>query len=220
MSGALIFCIIYDCCMGGIDRMIASILSSEIKKNLDSEILKKVERELFLEHGMSIKLSIEHFLVFSSVLKKKLSIDTKKLENDCISKVIKVKKKDDKFLVTIVHQDLKDLILELFGEVETRKIIHTLLENEYTIPQILKESKIPKTSGYRKIENLIIQGVVIESRKVLSKSKKISKLQCIFEEIKLEIKKGKIEIIGVVNKKMFEKSTSMKSIIELLEQVY
>ena len=201
--------------MGGIDRMIASSLSSEIKKKLNSEILRKVERELFLEHGMSIKLSIEHFHKFLTALKKNSSIDTNRFEKDCISKVLKVKIKNDKFLVTIIHQHLRDLILELFGEIETRKIISTLLEKEYTIPQILKESKIPKTSGYRKIENLIFNGLIIESGKILSESKKISKLQCIFEEINLKIKKDKIEIIGVVNKKMFEKSTSIKSIMEL-----
>ncbi len=59
-----------------------------------------------------------------------------------------------------------------------------------------------------------MNGLIIESGKVLSESKGISKLQCIFEEIDLKIKKDKIEIIGVVNKKIFEKSTSMKSIIE------
>ena len=142
--------------MGGIDRMIATALSCEIKKKLDSEILKNTERELFLEHGMSIKLSIEHFDKFTSVLKKNSTIDIKKFEKDCISKILKVKKRDKEFLVTIVDSNLRDLILELFGEIETRKIISTLLENEYTIPQILKESKIPKTSGYRKIEDLIL----------------------------------------------------------------
>ena len=202
------------CCMGGIDRIIASPLSLEIKEKLNLEILKKVERELFLEYGMSIKLSIENFHKFLSVLKKNSSIDTNRFEKDCISKILKVKIKNDKFLVTIIHQHLRDLILEVFGDIETRKIITALLEKEYTIPQILKESKIPKTSGYRKIENLILNGLIIESGKVLSESKKISKLQCIFEEIDLKIKKDKIEIIGVVNKKIFEKSTSMKSIIE------
>jgi len=58
-------------------------------------------------------------------------------------------------------------------------------------------------------------GLIIESGKILSESKKISKLQCVFEEISLKIKKDKIEIIGVANKKIFEKSTSIKSIIEL-----
>jgi len=205
--------------MAGIDRMIGSALSSEIKKELDLEILKKTERELFLEHGMSIKLSIEHFHKFSSVLRKNSTLDVKRFEKDCIDKVIKVGKKDDKFLVTIINSDLRDLIIGLFGDVETRKIISTLLENEYTIPQILKESKVPKTSGYRKIENLILHGLIIESGKILSESKKISKLQCIFQEIQLDIKKDKIRIIGIVNKKMFEKSTSMKIIMELLEQI-
>ena len=116
--------------------------------------------------------------------------------------------------VKLFNETKPDLILELFSEPETRKIISALLENEYTIPEILKESKVPKTSGYRKVENLIINGLIIESGKVLSESKKISKLQCVFQEIKLDIKKEKITVIGVISKKMFEKSTSMKSIIE------
>jgi hypothetical protein len=203
--------------MGGIDRLVASALSSEIKKQLPLDVLKKIERELFLEHGMSIKLSIEHFHRFSSILRKNSTLDIKKLEKDCINKIIKVKKKEDKYLATIVNSELSDLILKLFGEVETRKIISSLLEKEYTIPQILKESKVPKTSGYRKIENLILNGLVIESGKVLSESKKISKLQCVFHEMKIEIKKEKITVTGIITEKMFEKSTSMKSIIESLE---
>lgn len=203
--------------MGGIDRMIAGNLAIEIKKQLEIDVLKKTERELFLEHGMSIKLSIEHFHKFSKVLKKNSTLDITRFEKECINKILKVKKRDEKYLVTIINSDLRDLILELFGDIESRKIISSLLENEYTIPQILKESKVPKTSGYRKIENLILHGLIIESGKVLSESKKISKLQCVFQEIKLDIKKEKITITGVITKKMFEKSTSMKSIIEMLE---
>lgn len=196
--------------MPGIDRMIAAALSTEIKKGLDLEILKKVERELFLEHGMSIKLSIEHFDKFSRVLKTNSNIDVKKFEKECIEKILKIKKSDEKYLITILDLDLKYLILEIFGEIEARKIISSLLENEYTIPQILNESGIPKTSGYRKIENLILNGLIIESGKILSESKKISKLQCVFQEIKIDIKKGKITVTGIIGKKMFEKSTSMK----------
>ena len=203
--------------MPGIDRMISSSLSAEIKRELDLEILKKVERELFLEHGMSIKLSIEHFDKFERVLKNNSNLDVKKFGKDCIEKIVKIKKSDEKYLITIIDLELKNLILELFGEIEARKIISCLLENEFTIPQILKESKVPKTSGYRKIENLIIGGIIIESGKVLSESKKISNLQCVLQEIKLDIKKGKITITGIVSKKMFEKSSSMKSILKSLE---
>ncbi len=71
---------------------------------------------------------------------------------------------------------------------------------------------------YRKIENLINNGLIIEAGNVLSKSKKISKLQCIFQEITLDIKKEKIIINGVVSQKMFERSTSMKPILEMLDR--
>ncbi|WP_342399215.1 hypothetical protein [Nitrosopumilus adriaticus] len=78
--------------MGGIDRLISNALSSEIKKELDLELLSKVERELFLEHGMSIKLSIEHFQKFTSVLKKNSNLDVNKFERECIDKILKIKK--------------------------------------------------------------------------------------------------------------------------------
>ena len=200
--------------MGGIDKLISVALANEIKKKMDLDTLKKVERELFLVHGMSIKLSIEHFQKFINVLKKNSNIDVKRFEKDCINKIIKVKKRDEKYNVTIVNTTVSDLILKLFSEPETRKIISSLLENEYTIPEILKKSKVPKTSGYRKIENLIINGLIIESGKILSESKKIFKLQCVFQEIKMDIKKEKITVTGSISKKMFEKSTSMKSILE------
>jgi len=202
--------------MSGIDRMISSALSTEIKKKIDSDNLKKIERELFLDSGMSIKLSIEHFDNFLKILEKNSNTDSKKFVKECIDKIIKIKKSDGKYLVEIINSDLTDLILESFGDLETRKIISTILENEYTIPEILEESQVPKTSGYRKIENMIINGLIIESGIVLSESKKISKLQCIFQEIKLNIKKEKISVTGVLSNKMLEKSTSLSTIIDIL----
>jgi len=200
--------------MGGIDKLISQELSRKIKDKLELDSLKKIERELFLEHGMSIKLSIEHFQKFTSVLKNNSNINVNKFEKDCINEIIKIKKKEDKYFINIIDSKLIDSVLELFGDLESRKIIAVLLENEYTIPKILKESKIPKTSGYRKIEDLLVRGLLIETGKILSESKKISKIRCVFQEISINVKKEKITISGNISKKIFEKSTSMKSIIE------
>lgn len=195
--------------MAGIDRLISTSLSNVIKKKLDSNELKNIERKLFLEHGMSIKLSIEYFDKFSKTLKNISNIDRKKFENECINEIIKIKKTDKDYSVKIIDQKLIDLILELCGDSETRKIIICLFDNNLTIPQILKESKVPKTSGYRKIENLIINGLILESGKVLSESKRISKYKCVFDEIKIGMKKNDIMIQGIINKKTFDKSTSI-----------
>ena len=203
--------------MAGIDKLISTGLSLKIKKEIGLDVLKKVERELFLDHGMSIKLSIEHFEKFINVFKKNSNININKFEKDCINKIIKIRKKDDKYLVNVIDSELVNTIFEFLGDSESRKIISILLENEYTIPQILKESKIPKTSGYRKIENLLISGVLIETGKILSESKKISKIRCIFQEVSINVKEEKITINGIISKKLFEKSTSMKSIIDTFE---
>ncbi len=204
--------------MAGIDKLISTGLSLKIKKEIGLDVLKKVERELFLEHGMSIKLSIEHFQKFINIFKKNSNININKFEKDCINKIIKIRKKDDKYLISIVDSKLVDSIFEFLGDSESRKIISILLENEYTIPKILKESKIPKTSGYRKIEDLLISGFLIETGKILSESKKISKIRCIFQEVSINVKEEKITINGIISKKLFEKSTSMKSIIDAFEQ--
>ena len=195
--------------MAGIDRLISRSLSKIIKKKLNSDEQKNLERKLFLEHGMSIKLSIEHFHKFSETLKNISNRDIKKFENECINEIIKIKKIDESYSIKIIDQNLSDLILKLCGDDETRRILICLFDNDLTIPQILKESRVPKTSGYRKIENLIINGLILESGKVLSESKRISKYKCVFDEIKIGMKKNNIMIQGVINKKIFDKSTSV-----------
>jgi hypothetical protein len=195
--------------MAGIDRLISTSLSRIIKKKLKADERKNLERKLFLEYGMSIKLSIEHFSKFSKTLESIFNGDKKKFENECINEIIQIKKIDENYSIKIIDQNLSDLILKLSGDDETRRILVCLFDNELTIPQILKESKVPKTSGYRKIENLIINGLILESGKILSESKRISKYRCVFDTIKIGMKKNDLVIYGVVNKKIFDKSTSV-----------
>ena len=195
--------------MTGIDRLISTSLSQIIKNKLNSDERKNLERKLFLEHGMSIKLSIEHFHKFSKTLKNISNINIKKFENECINEIIKIKKIDGDYSIKIIDQKIKNLILESYGDAETRSILICLFDNELTIPQILKELGVPKTSGYRKIENLIINGLILESGKILSESKRISKYRCVFDEIKVGMKKNDIMIQAVINKKIFDESTSI-----------
>lgn len=203
--------------MTGVDKLISISLRTKIKKKIDVDTLKKIERELFLEHGMSIKLAIEHFPTLLKIIKKNSDLDIQDFEEECLKEIIQVKKVKENYHLTMLDSKLVHFILDIFGDDETRKIITSILKSEHTIPEILRESGIPKTSGYRKIENLLINGFFIETGKVLSESKKISKIQCVFQEILMDAKKDKIIVSGIVPKKIFEKSTTMKTIIKNLE---
>ncbi len=61
--------------MAGIDKLISISLPTRIKKEIDADTLKKIERELFLEHGMSIKLATEHFDTLLKIIKKNSELD-------------------------------------------------------------------------------------------------------------------------------------------------
>lgn len=196
--------------MAGIDKFLSSSLTEKIKKNLDPKILKNVERELFLDCGMSIKLSIEHFGHFIDILKKNSGMDINKFQKDCFNEIIQIKKHNDRYSLKIIDDSLSDKILQLAGDSESRKILLTIFENDLPIPDILKKSNVPKTSGYRKIENMILNGIIIETGRILSDSKKVSKFKCCFDEIKVNLNKNKTETEVIFNSEIFEKSSCLK----------
>jgi hypothetical protein len=204
--------------MAGLDKLISLSLPTIIKKKIDVDTLKKIERELFLEHGMSIKISMEHFQILLKIIKKNSGLDVGEFEKECLGQLFHIKKLKENYHVSITDTKLIHFILDILGDDEIRKMILYILKSEHTIPEILKESNTPKTSGYRKIENLIINGFFIETGKILSESKKISKIQCVFQEILVDVKKEKLIVSGIVPKKIFEKSTKMRYIIKSLER--
>lgn len=199
--------------MSGIDRFLATELSNEIKNHISEEALLKLERRLFLDEGMSIKLSMEHFNKFHNKLKQVLEENPVCFEKTCLEKICKFKKSKENITIKIINSNLIQKILENFGDKESRKIITQIMAKAHTTPEILDSSKMPKTSAYRKIENLILDGFIIEESKIKSESKKISKYRCIFEQISIRIKDTSVSIEAQLIEKQIEKSSILKKLV-------
>lgn len=199
--------------MAGIDRFLSRQLSEIIKKKIEPEVLKVVERKLFLSHGMSIKLSIEYFEKFLEILGKNSSLDVKRFQKDCINELIKIKKLDGKYSVVMINDKMSQFLIEQIGDSESRKIISSIFKNDLIIPDILKKSHVAKTSGYRKIENMILNGIIVETSRVLSESKKVSKFKCCFNDIKLSLNQEGVNVTLTLDKDMFEKSSCLNNLI-------
>ena len=197
--------------MAGIDLFISNYLSTEIKNNLESSILKKLEHQLFFEEGMSIKLSIEHFEKFHKYLKNLINFDLVKFERDCIEKIIKFKKNKNNYYFKIINPILSDNIFNHYGDPESRTLLLSIMGSRETIPKILKKSGISKSPAYRKIENLLIDGLIFESGKIIKNTKRISTYSCIFDEMNISIKNDEISIEGIISKKNFENSSITKT---------
>lgn len=196
--------------MSGIDLLISRELSLEIKNNLSQNILKQLEKDLFFEHGMSIKLSIEHFDKFDEIFKKISKNDPKKFEKDCIKKIIHIKKYGVFFKIKIIDKKLSTKLLNHFGDYETRKILRCIMGEKQTISQILKNSKILKSPLYRKIENLLLDGVILETGKMFKNNKRISQYISLFDEIQVNVKQNSLQFEGLVKSIIFNKSSIAK----------
>ena len=196
--------------MPGIDLLVSADLSLEIKNNLDHNVLKKLERELFFDHGMSIKLSIEHFINFHDILKKNSDLDIAKFEKDCIEKIIQVSKSNNNYKVKIISKKLSEKIFNFFGDPESRAILLCMMNKGQTITEIQKNSKILKSPTYRKIENLLLDGLILESGKILKNNKRVSQYRCIFDEVHAVIGEKKLKLEIILSAKRFNESSIAK----------
>jgi hypothetical protein len=195
----------------GVDLLISRSLSFEIKDNLDSNILQNLEKQLFFEHGMSIKLSIEHFENLHNILKNNLSIDIEAFEKSCVDKIIKVSRTKNNYTVKIIDKKLSEKILDFFGDPETRCILMSLMTKSLTISEILKISNVLKSPAYRKTEHLLLNGLILESGKILKNNKRISQYFCVFDKIHVIIKNNELVVEGIINPSIFNQSSITKT---------
>ena len=200
------------CIVTGIDLFISRSLSRVIKNNLDQKSLRSLEKSLFFHHGMSIKLSVEHFDVLHGCLKDNSDFDLENFEKNCLKKIIDVTLSDNHFVVKILDTDLSRIILNFYGDYESRCILQGIMGNSLTVPEILEKSDVLKSPAYRKIENLLLDGLIIESGKLFVNNKRVTKYTCIFDKIQIVIQGNDILIEGHVPSQIFNMSSIPKLI--------
>jgi len=114
---------------------------------------------------------------------------------------------------TITDSNVNEIILQAFGDSEKKKIMETVSNSSKIIAIILKECKLPQTSGYRKINQLIDDGLLVQSGYVERDNKKINKYVCIFNNLKINIEKNNL-IVDVQLTKLEQENSSILQIIQ------
>lgn len=182
--------------MAGLDRLLAKSLDSIIRENLGDKTIQKIENRLFEKHGLSLTQSIEQFNKLDAVLREFFGAGADGLEQRFLKSVCEVKVVDNENWVKIENPFLTKIILESFGDDDKKKILSALNGESLIISQIIERCNIPQTSGYRKINALIDEGMLVPSGFVATTDgKKITKYRSIFDNIQIEIIKNKITVV-------------------------
>ena len=209
--------------MGGLDYFLAQSLESIIRENLGKQTVNKMEKRLFEKHGISLAESVRQFHKLDLVLREHFGKGADGIEENFFKNLCSMNtdgkntKNDKKNWITVTEPSLTGRILEAFGDEDKKRIISAVNEEPKIVSQILKESEIPQTSGYRKINSLIENGIlIIDGYNETKDGKKVNKYRTAFRNIQINIIKNDIIIgIQVDDKRMWNESSILSAMNNL-----
>lgn len=203
--------------MAGFDRLLANSLERVISENLGQKTMQKIEKRLDEKYNISTKESIEQFHKLDAILRELFGAGADGLEKRFLESLCKVKKSSkNESWISINDDEVKHAILSAYGDDEFAKIINSVTDEPKIIIDILKETKLPQTSGYRKVNWLIDHGLLIEDGvHEVNEGRKVSKYSPIFENIKIDINKGKVSLDVRFDSKKLEASTVLQVVLNL-----
>ncbi len=196
--------------MSGLDTLIAKSLDITIKENLGKKTLQKVEDRLFEKYGINLTQAITDFTKLDGVLREFFGDGAEGLEKQFLENIVTLEEatSQNPNWVTIEDPTLSKLVLESFGDDDKKNILNSVLDEPRIISEILEVSKIPQTSGYRKINSLIDSGLLIAQGHIITHDgKKVSKYRTIFENVTISIEKNKVVVKVLLAKESIEKSS-------------
>jgi len=198
----------------GFDHVLAKSLNDVIQKNLGRKTVQKVEDRLFEKFGISFTQSIEQFDKLDLVLREFFGKGTDGLERKFLDSLCIIKsKKSGKQWFTIHDSSISDVILQAFGDADKKKILETTNSIPKIVYDILEDSRLPQTSGYRKVNALIDDGLLVQSGFVITKDKKpVSKYICVFNNLRINFDSNKITVDVQLNDSQVEQSSILSTI--------
>ena len=194
--------------MAGLDSLLARSVGAAIEDNLGEDALHKIDNRLFEKYGITINQAILDFQKLDGVLREFFGAGADGLEKKIFETVCTLEKSktNDQEWMTVEDQFLTRVILEAFGD-DRKEILTVLLEQPRIISDVLSICKIPQTSGYRKINWLIDNGLLtIHGFITTPDGKRVNKYIPVFENIKINIVKNKVTVKVQLNKESMNNS--------------
>jgi hypothetical protein len=200
--------------MSGLDSLIAKSLSVTIRDNLGERTLQKIEQRIFERHGINLTQAIEDFPKLDGVLREFFGAGAEGLERQFMKNMVAIESSanQEREWITIEDPNLASIILKALGDDDKNRILNAVLGKSMIISDLLFVCQIPQTSGYRKVNSLIENGLLVsDDHDTLSDGKIVTRYRSLFENVQINIVQNKITIKIQVP----EKSLKSSSIIQV-----
>jgi len=175
--------------ISGIDSLFAESFERVILENLGKETVSKIQDRLFEKFGMSLTTAMSEFENVDYVLREFFGAGAEGLEKKFLNSICTIKSKQDKAekRFTISDELISQSILKAFSDDEMSKILNASIGEPWTIAEILEKLHIPKTSGYRKINFLIENGLLVKTGYNLTENRRrVEQYKSLFDNVNID----------------------------------
>jgi len=199
----------------GLDNLLVPSLRKSIEENLGKETLNKIEQRLMERHGLGLVQAIKNFNKFDSVLREFFGAGADGLEQKFLQKIVSIEKtkQTESNWIQMKDPELSKIFLESFADQDKKAILGAVMDDPLIIAKILESCKIPQTSGYRKINFLINNGLLVANGFELAHDgKKVKKYETIFDNVKVDIVKNEIDVKVQLKKSLLSESSILQTV--------
>ena len=151
-----------------VDYFFSNLLVENLKKEIGLSEYGKIKKRFQSKFKLPILSAFTDFSKIDGILREIFGRKTDKIEQEIIQKSLsKVKRGNDVWIVT---DDilLSSILLESYGDAFKKSILDLTSKEDQVVYEIIKKSDLPIASGYRRIGELVQDGLLTEIEKVSS----------------------------------------------------
>jgi len=177
-------------------------LISVIKKEIGPSAVKVIKERLLEKYGTTIRQSFPKWALVEDILRENFGEGYITINRKLISEVTI---RGSKYTPKISISEIKTSeIIKLVGDPEIASMLNQVFNDAKIIKEIIKDSKVPQTTAYRKIEKMKEFGLLVKCGFIISHNKKqIVKYTTPFKSLSIEHKNG-ISVIKFGPKKILK----------------
>lgn len=201
--------------MDGIDKLLFNSLLHSVEKEIDSKKMGDLGQRLASQYGLGFD---GMFYKFDEVKKSlfEFEAELKNIEDRILQDYVSAENKDGAIWLTIKNRHLTELILRTFADDGKKQILDTTRQKAESMPKILTACKMPNTSGYRKMNQLISDGFVIPSGLAETfEGKRAIMYKSVIEQLQIIIEKNVIVAKIRITKETFASSLMVQALTEM-----
>lgn len=201
--------------MDGIDKLLICAISESIKKEIDGKRFSDMKSRMESEFGSGFEDLVYKFD------KMKMRLDgfeseLKSIEDNILRDFVLVEPRDSGTWLAIKNKHLTEMILRTFADEDKKKILTSTREKAETIPNVLACCKIPNTSAYRKMNQLISEGFVVPAGlEETFEGKRAILYRSVIDSIQIHVDKNSINTKILVSDEAVRSSLLVRAITHM-----